>query len=56
MIAENNANLKEVVIFKEEAVFWMDNQGRWHNQYGPFQHKRVIDYFNFFPRSPLPNL
>ena len=39
-------NLKEVIIPKEKAVFWMDGNGRWHNRHGPFQHKKLIDYFN----------
>ena len=39
-------NLKEIVIPKENAVFWMDGNGRWHNVHGPFQHKKLIDYFN----------
>jgi hypothetical protein len=34
------------VIPKDKAVFWMDENGRWHNQHGPFQHKKIIDYFN----------
>ena len=38
--------MKENVIGKEDAVFWMDANGRWHNQHGEFEHKRVIDYFN----------
>jgi hypothetical protein len=38
--------LKEIVIPKENAVFWMDGNGRWHNEHGPFQHKKLIDYFN----------
>ena len=37
---------KQVVIPKQQAVFWMDAQGRWHNQHGPFQHKKIIDHFN----------
>lgn len=40
------AGYKEIVIPKEKAVFWMDGKGRWHNQHGPFQHKKIIDYFN----------
>jgi len=36
----------ELVIPKEQAVFWMDGQGRWHNQHGLFEHKRIIDHFN----------
>lgn len=35
-----------VVIPKEDAVFWLDAHGRWHNQHGPFEHKRIIDYFH----------
>jgi hypothetical protein len=36
----------EIIIPKEEAVFWMDAQGRWCNQHGPFEHPRIIRYFN----------
>ena len=39
-------NTTEVVIPKENAVFWMDGRGRWHNRHGPFTHKKIIDYFN----------
>jgi hypothetical protein len=39
-------NSKEVVIPKEDAVFWMDKRGRWHNAHGPFQNKKIIDYFH----------
>jgi len=38
--------LAEVVVSKEDAVFWMDRFGRWHNEHGPFEHKKIIDYFN----------
>jgi hypothetical protein len=38
--------LPEVVIPKENAVFWMDGRGRWCNRHGPFEHKRIIDHFN----------
>jgi hypothetical protein len=38
--------LREVVIPKENAVFWMDGQGRWQNRHGCFAHKRIIDHFN----------
>lgn len=37
---------KNLVIHKENATFWMDGRGRWHNQHGPFENKKVIDYFN----------
>ena len=38
--------LPEVIIPKENAVFWMDENGRWCNRHGRFEHKRIIDYFN----------
>jgi hypothetical protein len=38
--------LKEITIPKEEAVFWMDKNGCWHNEHGKFQHKKIIDYFH----------
>ena len=38
--------LKEIVIPKENAVFWMDKNGHWYNQHGKFQHKKIIDYFH----------
>jgi len=38
--------LPEVVIPKENAVFWMDGRGRWQNRHGRFEHKRIIDHFN----------
>ena len=37
---------KTVEIPKEKASFWMDGHGRWHNQHGPFQHKKIIQFFN----------
>jgi hypothetical protein len=42
----NNKELPEIIIPKEQAVFWMDRLGRWHNEGGRFEHKRIIDYFN----------
>lgn len=36
----------EIVIPKDDAVFWLDKNGRWHNASGEFQHKKIIDYFN----------
>jgi hypothetical protein len=41
-----DAHLSEVVIPKENAVFRMDGRGRWQGRHGPFEHKRIIDYFN----------
>ena len=37
---------REIIISKEDAVFWMDGTGRWHNQHGEFEHKKVVAYFN----------
>jgi hypothetical protein len=38
--------LKEIVISSDDAVFWMDKNGRWHNKNGKFEHKKIIDYFH----------
>lgn len=38
--------LKEIIIPKDKAVFWLDKNGRWHNQHGKFRHKKIIDYFH----------
>lgn len=38
--------LKEWIITKEDAVFWLDKDGYWHNKHGKFQHKKIIDYFH----------
>ena len=37
---------QEIIIPKENAVFWMDGNGRWHNRHGEFEHKKVVAYFN----------
>lgn len=39
-------NKTQVIIPKEEAVFWMDGNGNWHNEHGRFEHPRIIKYFN----------
>ncbi len=36
----------EIVITRKKAVFWLDGDGRWHNAHGPFEHKKIIDYFH----------
>lgn len=43
---DSDSNKKQIVIPKEDAVFWMDAQGRWCNQHGPFEHPKIIRYFN----------
>ncbi|MFA5906791.1 MAG: MFS transporter permease [Desulfobacula sp.] len=39
-------NKKLIIVSKEEAVFWMDKNGTWHNEHGKFEHPRIIKYFN----------
>jgi hypothetical protein len=36
----------EIVIPKENAVFWLDANGCWHNESGRFRNKKIIDYFH----------
>jgi hypothetical protein len=36
----------DTVIAADEAVFWMDGQGRWCNAHGRLRHKKTIDYLN----------
>jgi hypothetical protein len=38
--------IKENVIGKDEAVFWLDKNGCWQNQNGKFRHKKIIHYFH----------
>ena len=38
--------LKEIIISKDEAAFWLDQKGRWNNVHGEFEHKKIIDYFH----------
>ena len=35
-----------ITISKEDAVFWLDARGRWHNEHGPFEHPKVSAYFH----------
>ncbi|MDP2908678.1 MAG: MFS transporter permease, partial [Nanoarchaeota archaeon] len=35
-----------IIIPKEEATFWLDNQRKLHNERGEFQHKEIIDFFH----------
>ncbi|MBW2406721.1 MAG: MFS transporter permease [Deltaproteobacteria bacterium] len=42
----NKKETKEVVVPKEDAVFWLDAYGRWHNKHGVFEHKKIIGYFH----------
>jgi len=38
--------LKEIVIPKESAVFWLDGNGCWRNKYGKFRREKIIDFFH----------
>jgi len=38
--------IKEIVINKDDAVFWLDGNGCWHNENGKFKHKKIIHYFH----------
>ena len=38
--------IKENVIPKEDAIFWLDKNGRWRNAHGKFEHNKIIDYFH----------
>ncbi|WP_022665578.1 hypothetical protein [Desulfospira joergensenii] len=37
---------KVIIIPKEDAVFWMDKNGLWHNEHGKFEHPKIIRYFH----------
>ena len=41
-----NDNLPVIEINADDAVFWMDERGRWCNVHGPFENPRIIDRFN----------
>jgi hypothetical protein len=46
-MAESDQPLqREIVVSKEDAVFWMDGNGVWRNAHGPFENKKIIDYFH----------
>jgi hypothetical protein len=38
--------IKENVIPKEDAVFWLDKNGHWRNAHGKFEHNKIIDHFH----------
>ena len=38
--------VKTIEIPANEAVFWLDANGTWHNADGKFRHKKIIDYFH----------
>lgn len=38
--------MKEIVIPKEKAVFWLDRHGCWRNRHGRFERPRIIARFH----------
>lgn len=39
--------LEEIIIPKEDALFWIDNRGRWYHKDGEkFENQKIIDYFH----------
>ncbi len=37
---------KQIIIPREDSVFWMDKNGTWHNEHGRFEHPKIIHHFN----------
>ena len=42
----NMVGLKEMVVPREKATFWLDRWGYWCNEHGRFEHPKIIDYFH----------
>lgn len=40
------APLKEIIIDKNDAVFWLDKNGCWQNENGKFRNQKIIHYFH----------
>lgn len=40
------AEIQKIIVPKEQAVFWMDKNGFWHNEHGRLEHPKLIRYFN----------
>jgi hypothetical protein len=38
--------LKEIIISKEDALFWLDKNGIWRTKNGKFEHPKIIRHFN----------
>ncbi|WP_124329696.1 MFS transporter permease [Desulfonema ishimotonii] len=38
--------MKEIIIPKENAVFWLDGNGAWHNVHGRFRNRKIIGHFH----------
>jgi hypothetical protein len=37
---------KQIIISKEDAVFWMGENGDWYNKHGKFEHPKIIKHFH----------
>ena len=37
---------KQIIISKEDAVFWMNGNGDWYNEHGKFGHPKIIKHFH----------
>ena len=38
--------LREIIVSREDATFWLDRWGYWCNAHGRFEHKKIIDHFH----------
>ena len=38
--------MKEIVIPREAALFWLDKRGFWHNEHEKFRHPKIISHFH----------
>jgi hypothetical protein len=45
-VADMTSDMKQIIVPKENAVFWMDKNGIWHNEHGKFEHPKIIAYFH----------
>jgi hypothetical protein len=42
---------KQIIVPREEAVFWLDKNGGWNNKHGKFEHPKIIRHFNLSIRK-----
>jgi len=42
----SSEELNEIIIPKEKALFWLDENGNWNNEHGRFEHRKIIQKFN----------
>lgn len=38
--------IKQMVVPREKAVFWLDRNGRWKNEHGFFRNRKIIAFFH----------